>query len=152
MVSTITSAQVSEDSELFKILKAKDSLIFDVGFNTCNVEVYDEILFDDLEFYHDQGGITVGRDTFIDNFKNGICARNDFKSRRELIQGSLQVYPMYQNGKLYAAIQKGEHRFFEKFGDQPETKGSIALFTHLWLLDGDHWKLKRVLSYDHKNQ
>ena len=27
---------------------------------------------------------------------------------------------------------------------------SVAKFTHLWLLDGEQWRLKRALSYDHQ--
>ena len=82
--------------------------------------------------------------------KNGICnSSNTFKARRELVDGSLKVYPLYDNGVLYGAIQEGEHRFFEKNGNQPEKAGSTAKFTHLWILDHNQWKLKRILSYDH---
>jgi hypothetical protein len=83
--------------------------------------------------------------------KTGICKpSNTYKARRELIKGSLQVFPLYDNGVLYGAIQTGEHQFFEKNLDQPEKIGSLAKFTHLWILENNVWKLKRILSYDHK--
>ena len=151
MISSLAvSAQIATDSELYKILKEKDSLIFDVGFNKCETSVYPDLLAEDLEFYHDQGGITETSETFIRNFENGICGNPNFSSRRELIKGSLAVFPLYRNGELYGAIQTGKHRFFESFDGKPEVPGSTAKFTHLWLLSDDRWILKRVLSYDHQ--
>ena len=88
----------------------------------------------------------------MEALKTGICnSSNTFKARRELIKGSLEVYPLYNNGILYGAIQTGEHRFFEKQENQPEKAGSIAKFTHLWILDNNQWKLKRILSYNHQS-
>ena len=148
-----SEAQVKQDSELFKTLKANDSLLFDVSFNTCNTQVLESLIADDLEFYHDQGGITNSKSEFMKVMKNGICnPDNPTKSRRELVEGSLEVYPLYKNGQLYGAIQNGMHRFFEKVGDNPETKGSIAKFSHLWIKQDNSWLVTRVFSYDHKSQ
>ncbi len=143
-------AQVTEDSELYKTLKAKDSLLFKVSFNTCDLSPLETLLADDLEFYHDKSGITNSKKQFIDIMKNGLCKSDEFVSRRVLIEGSLEVFPLYNNGKLYGAIQKGVHQFFEKPKGRPENTGSIAKFTHLWLLIDGQWKISRVLSYDHK--
>jgi hypothetical protein len=105
---------------------------------------------EDLEFYHDKSGIINSVPQFLSVMKAGICdPTHTFKSRRELIEGSLEVYPLNNNDELYGAIQTGEHRFFEKNKDQPEHAGSIAKFTHLWVLENSQWKLKRILSYDH---
>ncbi len=151
LISIGLFAQVDSSSILFKTLLRKDSLVFNVGFNTCNVSVYDGLVAEDLEFYHDQGGITHSKREFIEIFKNGICKSEDFVSRRELISESVKVFPLYDNGVLYGAIQMGEHRFYEKPKGKPERDGSIAKFTHLWLLnDSGDWILKRVLSYDHR--
>lgn len=146
----ITSAQVEVQSELYKTLKTNDSLIFDVGFNTCDLSAFENLLTEDFEFYHDKGGITDSKKAFIETFKNGICKSPKFKSRRELVDGSIAVYPLYNNGILYGALQKGVHRFFESANGQPETAGSTAKFTHLWLKEESRWILKRVLSYDHQ--
>lgn len=147
------NAQVNEESELFKTLKANDSLLFEISFNKCQLNAIDGIMANDLEFYHDQGGVTNSKAQFMEIMKTGICnPNNKTKSRRELVNKSLQVFPLYENGKLYGALQKGEHKFFESYNGEPETAGSIAKFSHLWLKINDQWMLKRVFSYDHKSQ
>lgn len=146
----LLNAQVSEDSEIFKALKAHDSLLFEVSFNQCDLSAINGILADDLEFYHDISGVTNSKQEFMDIMENGICKEgNAVTSRRELVEGQLKVYPLYKNGTLYGALQTGEHRFFERLNNGPERDGSIAKFSHLWLKRKDHWVLKRVISYDH---
>ncbi len=143
-------AQVSEDSELFQKLKTKDSLLFNVGFNNCDISQFQNLTTDDLEFYHDKAGIQNTQDVFISAIKTGICNKdNPYKSRRELVEGSLKVFPLYNNGELYGAIQNGEHKFYERFEGQ-EKAGSIAKFSHLWILENNQWKIKRVYSFDHQ--
>ena len=143
------AAQVGENTELFQTLRAKDSLLFNVGFNTCDISQFRALVSEDMEFYHDQSGITNSKAGFIDNTENGLC-KLDYKARRELVEGSLKVFPMKNNGELYGAIQTGEHRFYAKYPDQEEVLTSTAKFTHLWLLEDGGWRLARVLSYDHE--
>ncbi len=146
----INYAQVKTNSELYKTLKANDSLIFEEGFNKCNLNAFENIIAHDLEFYHDVSGITHSKAEFIETFRRNICRSMDNKSKRALIPGTLEVFPLYNNGQLYGAIQKGEHRFFQPAEDGSSTPGSIAKFTHLWLKEESGWKIRRVLSYDHK--
>ena len=150
LLSTSLLAQVGPESELYKTLKANDSLLFDVGFNTCDMEQSAALLTDDLEFYHDQGGITSSKAEFVQVMKSGICSGGEYTSRRELVSESLEVFPLYKNGKLYGAIQNGVHKFYQRKGSGPERAGSIARFTHLWLITEEGWKIKRVLSFDHR--
>lgn len=142
-------AQIATNSELFLTLKTNDSLLFDAGFNRCDIAAFEFLISDDLEFYHDQGGITNSKAEFIATVRKNICGNPNYRSRRELLKGSLEVFPLFNNGKLYGAIQKGIHKFYEKPAGKPEIDGSIARFTHLWLLVDNQWTLKRVLSYDH---
>ena len=79
--------------------------------------------------------------------KNNLCS-NPGNNKRNLVENSLQVYPLNNNGKLYGAIQKGKHTFQQKLNGTFKTVG-IADFTHLWILENKKWKLKRVLSYNH---
>lgn len=44
MVSGIAVAQVDKGSELFQTLKAKDSILFNIGFNKCEVERSAELM------------------------------------------------------------------------------------------------------------
>lgn len=151
--STIAYGQVSKASELFKALKANDSLLFNVGFNTCDISQFKTFITDDLEFYHDNSGISNSKEAFILSMKNGICSPNNTVTiRRTLVAGSLKVFPLYDNGTLYGAIQTGEHTFNELAKDGSQSQGSLAKFTHLWIKENENWKIKRVLSYDHKTQ
>ncbi len=144
-------SQETIDSELYLTLKKNDSLLFAEGFNHCRIEAFEHLISEDLEFYHDKGGLTTNKEDFLNNVRNNICSSPDKKPIRKLVPGSLQVFPLYRNGELYGAIQKGQHDFFIKEPDKELYQTSTALFTHLWLLVDGEWKLKRVLSYDHKN-
>ncbi|NRA48339.1 MAG: nuclear transport factor 2 family protein [Phaeodactylibacter sp.] len=141
-----------EDSmlqELFEELKAKDSLIFKLGFNECDTAQLRALLSDDLEFYHDQSGIMDSKEAFIQNVPN-LC-KMEYKPIRELVEGSLEVFPLYSNGNLYGAIQKGVHEFYGEEPGKPKYLTSTAKFTHVWIIENDEWRLKRVLSYDHQS-
>jgi len=149
--STLTISQVDKNTDLYKSLKVNDSLLFDRAFNYCESIHLEKLLSENFEFYHDQGGFENSKAGFLQTMKNGICnPNNKTKSRRELVKGSLEVYPLNENGRLYGAIQKGIHKFYETPMGGKEQPGSIAKFTHLWILEKDVWLLQRVLSYDHQ--
>jgi len=139
LISITVNSQVNKNSELFKTLKANDSILFYEGLNKCNIDIMVTLISDDFEFYHDIGGIDKSKDAFINNIKNGPCNSGTLENKRALIKGSLEVYPLYENKKLYGAIQSGKHRF----------GNTIAKFTHLWILTNNEWKITRVLSYNH---
>jgi hypothetical protein len=144
-------AQVSQDSEVFKQLKARDSLLFERGFNKCEIADFEFFISKDLEFYHDQGGVTTNKADFLKAVRNNICSNPKMKPIRKLQKESLEVFPLFENGKLYGAIQKGIHDFYIREPEKDLYKTSSAKFTHLWLLEKDIWILKRVLSYDHQS-
>ncbi len=158
LISVLTSgiispmkAQISEDSELFKTLKANDSLLFNLGFNECELTKFTNLTTEDLEFYHDKAGVLKSSKEFVNAMSKGICKKdNPYKSRRELVDGSLEVYPLYDNGQLYGAVQNGEHLFYEKAKNQPESLNGSAKFSTLWVLEGEEWKIKRIYSFDHQ--
>ena len=153
MLSGIAFAQVDQSSELFKTLKAKDSILFKIGFNKCEIERSAELMYDDLEFYHDKGGITHSKEAFVKTMKTGICRPdNPEKIYRFLVEESLKVFPMYDNGKLYGALQNGKHFFSPDANMTYEKSDNYALFSHLWILENDEWKIKRVISYNHSSK
>lgn len=141
-------AQADRSSDLFKTLKACDSLLFDIGYNTCNIQMFEDFVADDFEFYHDQGGITNSKVAFVASIRDGLC-KMDYTPRRELDDASMEVFPLYSNGVLYGAIQNAVHSFYAIEKGKPEYITSTARFTHLWLLQDGEWKLIRGLSYDH---
>lgn len=144
------SAQVSKDSELYKTILVKDSLLFHIGFNTCNISQFAYLLSENFEFFHDIGGVS-DKKKFLSDLKTGLC--NDpstYQSRRALVPESTEIFPLYSNGEIYGAIQHGTHQFYETIQGQEERFASTAKFTHVWILEEGIWKLKSGLSYDHQ--
>ena len=142
-------AQVSTDSELYQIMLKKDSILFEAGFNRCNLDALESQLTDDLEFYHDQGG-PADKASFLKSMKDNICSSPNRKPVRKRTPGTLKVHALYNNGVLYGAIVEGKHEFFIKEPNKELYKTSAALFSGLWILEEEEWKIKRVFSYDHK--
>ncbi|SHG98448.1 CubicO group peptidase, beta-lactamase class C family [Flavobacterium micromati] len=140
------SAQLESNSELNKIILLKDSLLFDIGFNQCNIKQFEELLSADFKFHHDKDGI-ADKSKFLLDLKNGLCKNPQTRQvYRFLIKESTEIFPLYKNGILYGAIQKGEHTFSEK----GENQSGIAKFTHFWQLENKEWKLSTSFSFDHK--
>ncbi len=145
---TIFSQDAGIDSKLlFDKLKEKDSLIFELGFNNCDTMQFRNLLSDDFEFYHDQNGLLESKEMFIQNIPN-LC-KMDYKPIRVLVNNSLEVFPLFSNGRIYGAIQTGIHEFFGEKKGKPRYLTSTAKFTHVWIVEEGDWKLKRILSYDH---
>src|SRR5882762_4216009 len=71
---------VAPRDELFSTIASLDSALFD-AYNRCDVEKFASFLADGLEFYHDQTGLSRGRQSTIDALKKNVCG----KVRRELV-------------------------------------------------------------------
>ncbi|NNK87223.1 MAG: nuclear transport factor 2 family protein [Flavobacteriaceae bacterium] len=148
--SNIIIGQIAPDSKLFMTLKTQDSLLFERGFNRCDIDYLKTVISADLKFYHDQSGIQNAKG-FFESIRKNICSNSKSKPVRKLNSNSLEVYPLYNNGKLYGAIQKGVHAFYLREEDKADVFTSKARFTHVWLLEDQIWKINQVLSYDHKS-
>lgn len=144
-----SQAQVAHDSPLFQELKRQDSMFFERSFNQCDLAYLEKAVHNELVFFHDQGGIQRKAD-FLLAVKNNICGNAAFKPIRKLKEESLELYPLYQQGKLYGVIQSGVHLFYIREPNQPDRLTNIAKFTHVWLLENGEWLLRDVLSYDHQ--
>lgn len=147
---TALNAQVSEDSIIYKEIMWGDSIIFEESFNKCNVVALYMVTDEDFEFYHDQGGVQVGQKQFILTTYKNICGL-EYRPIRKLIEGSTKIFPLYNNGELYGAIQEGVHAFYAQEKDVAPYLTSVARFTHLWIKKDNRWIIRRVLSYDHKS-
>jgi len=123
--------------ELYKTVAGLDTALFD-AYNRCDLDKLGSMVAVDLEFYHDKTGLSVGRKPFIAAIKENICG----KVQRELVAGTLEVYPL--NG--YGAVEVGVHRFTHP-GD-PTNLGE-AKFVTLWQLKDGKWTLTRAISFDH---
>lgn len=143
------SAQVDKNSELYQTILSKDSLLFDMGFNKCDIHQFEKLTSEDFEFLHDKDGIS-NKKKFISDLKKGLCGNpGNYQARRELVKESTKIFALYQEGKIYGAIQEGVHHFFEKQTGQEEHFGSSARFTHIWLIENNEWKLAKSYSYEH---
>ena len=134
------------DQQLSDTILHKDSLFWR-AYNTCDVARFADFFTDDVEFYHDKGGITLGLSSLQETFKNNLCSGN-FRLRREPVEGSVKVFPLRKDNVIYGAILSGEHLFYVIEKGKEHAEG-LAKFTHLWLLKDGVWKMTRVLSYDH---
>jgi ketosteroid isomerase-like protein len=127
---------------LYDTIVLMDSILFD-AFNARNFDKLKTFFSDDLEFYHDQSGVTNYQQN-INAFKNTF--EGDRKVRREVELGSLEVYPI----KDFGAVETGTHRFYATEKGQKEKLSSEAKFVHLWRKTDTEWKITRVISYGHK--
>ncbi len=142
-------AQIKSTDPLYRTIMSKDSMFFSGGYNTCNIAKMESMLSDTFEFYHDKSGFE-NKEKFIIDFKNGLCKSPEtFQLKRVLVKNSTEIFPMYKDGKIYAAIQNGDHLFYERAGNQAEKLVGEAKFTHLWMVENAEWKLKNSLSFNH---
>lgn len=142
--------QVDKSHGLYKTIKENDSLLFDVGFNTCNIKILQKLISQEFTFYHDQEGITESKEDFISSVQNVLC-KLPYKAIRVVDNCTFTIYPLNSNDNLYGAIQNGEHFFYALEDSNHKFLTSVAKFTHVWQLENEKWKLKSVLSYDHKD-
>lgn len=138
----------NETDKLTKTILSKDS-IFWQAYNQCNPEMMKQFLDANAEFYHDKGGITLGADNLVTSIKKNLCSNDNFRLRREAVNGTVNVFPLQNNGAIYGAIISGEHYFYILEKGKPERLDGLAKFTHVWLLKDNEWKMTRILSYDH---
>lgn len=139
-----TSASLNT-KELYNTLAQLDSALFSTVY-MCNPGKNVSFFTEDLEFYHDKGGLTRSRKAFMDGLEKNFCGGQNQKLRRELVKGTLQAFPINN----YGAVQMGEHVFYVTEKGQPEKLTGQAKFVHLWKLQNGEWKISRVLSFEHR--
>lgn len=146
-LSQLSMAQTADEKLTATILQ-KDSLFW-VAYNTCETASYGQFLTDDVEFYHDKGGVTVGLESLVSTTKKNLCSPGGIRLRREAVEGTVKVFPMKKSDTIYGAIISGEHVFYVLEKGKPERLDGQAKFMQLWLLKDGAWKMARILSYDH---
>ena len=128
---------IKSQEELTRTITTLDAQLFD-AYNTCNLEKFGSLIDENVEFYHDKTGLSVGRKPLVEAIKNNICG----KVTRQLVPGSLEVYPLHG----YGAVEIGTHRFYHPGMEGPAGE---AKFVTLWQYKDGAWKVSRVISYDH---
>jgi hypothetical protein len=133
---------LADDVMLADTMKAFDTAVFD-SFNHCQnpqeLDKHASFFAADVEFYHDNGGVTWDRDSMIANTKNNACGHYT----RKLVEGSFNVHSI----KDFGAITEGVHIFCQNKTNQCEGK---ADFVMVWRKVDDKWQITRVLSYGHR--
>lgn len=145
LLSTVgaqTQKSPVEAMELFDTIKGLDSAFFD-AFNKCELAKMESMFTEDVEFYHEKRGVLANRKSVMEAFSANLCGDKNNKVRRELVEGSLKVYPI-QN---YGAIAIGEHRFYLTQTGHKEKLDGIGQFSNLWQFKDGEWRMSRVLSY-----
>ena len=136
-----SSGSQSPAQSLFDEISHQDSLLF-AAYNSRDFVVLETFFTKDLEFYHDRDGL-IPYQKNMDSFKAHFASAT--KTRRELVPGTLRVYPLGD----YGAVELGEHRFYSTEPGQPERLTATASFVHVWQHKDGAWKISRVVSYDH---
>jgi ketosteroid isomerase-like protein len=129
---------IQSQKELDQTIAALDAVLFD-SYNRCDLEKFSSFFTSDVEFYHDQGGVTLGNAALTKSIKDNICGGD---VRRELVAGTLEAHYM----KGYGAIEIGVHRFYHPKSKTPPGEGR---FITLWQYKDGAWKITRALSFDH---
>ncbi len=110
------------------------------AYNQQNLQKMLSFLSDDLEFFHDLGGLShfeENKKAFEQNFKSNK------NSQRTLVEESLEVYPI----KNYGAIQVAAHSFCHSENGKNDCE--TVKFVHVWQRKNDVWKITRIISYAH---
>ncbi|WP_229029156.1 nuclear transport factor 2 family protein [Flavobacterium sp. SLB02] len=132
-----TNSEVIKTDLLKSEIIKMDSLLFDVAFNQCDAAQFKKIIADDVEFYDDRFGLNVSKENEIKSL-DAKCSRPEKLTRK------LNSCTIDKLGD-FGAVQIGEHTFY--VDGKPEGTGK---FIHIWELKDKDWKLKRIVSYEHR--
>ena len=124
-----------QDKALYDTIVRLDSLLFH-SYNVCDLPTYTSLFSEDLEFYHDQGGLMTNKQESIEAYKRNVCG----KVTRELLKGSIEVTPVPN----YGAMEIGIHRFHNK--QEPNAESHYARFIIIWKREKQGWVITRVIS------
>lgn len=123
------------DKEIYDIIVANDKEYFD-AYNTCNLEKQALLYAEDLEFFHDKGGLSTSKQEVLTGIEKNICG----KVTRTLIEGSIEVYPINN----YGAIEIGYHKFYNN--QEPNAKSKPSKFIMVWKYEDENWFISKVIS------
>ncbi|MCB2410296.1 nuclear transport factor 2 family protein [Hymenobacter lucidus] len=135
----VSAAPVSP--ELYATIARQDSAMF-AAFNHHDLSQLQTFFAEDLEFYHDKGGLANYAQT-MEGFRRLFEQNKTTGLNRQLVAGTLEVYPI----KDYGAVETYQHRFCH----QENGHDDCGTFKNMmvWRLRDGQWKVTRVVSYGH---
>lgn len=137
IVSFSAQAQLDKNSEAYKTILKLDQEFFSY-YNTCekNLEKYANFYAEDLEFFHDKGGLSTSKKETVEATKKNICG----KVTRTLLKESVEVHEIPN----YGFIEIGYHTFFNK--EEPNAKSKPSKFITFWKRINNQLKIAKVVS------
>ncbi len=138
----LSMPSLANEAPLEERMKVLDTELFE-SFNNCQspeeLEKHASYFSPDVEFYHDNGGVTWDRKSMISNTKKNACGNYT----RKLVAGSFKAYPINEFG----AITEGVHIFCETKTKKCEGKTDFVM---VWRNVNNKWEITRALSYGHR--
>lgn len=135
MICSNAYSQLPSTDPLFQTIARLDSVYF-TAYNTCDMKTQEKLYSDNLEFYHDHGGLDTSKRNVLAAIEKNICG----KVTRELIKASMEVHKI----PGYGAIEIGLHQFHNKA--EPNAKPHPSKFIIFWQQQGSEWKMAKVVS------
>ena len=135
LMANLSTAQVPEGSELYETILAMDTAYF-AAYNTCDMKTQAMILAEDLEFYHDKGGLSTSKEEILESIEKNICG----KVTRELVEDSFEVHEI----KGFGAIAMGLHKFYNN--QEPDAISKPSKFIGIWTQNNNKWQMTRIIS------
>ena len=125
----------AKDATLLETITQLDSAFF-TAYNNCDLATQEALIAEDIEFYHDQGGLSTSKTEIMSAIEKNICG----KVRRELVKGSIEVSEIPGDG----AVEIGLHKFYNN--QEPNAVSKPSRFVTLWKKNGETWQMTRIIS------
>ena len=135
LVSNTIKSQDSENKALYDTIMDLDKTYF-TAYNDCDMKTQSEFYDDDIEFYHDMGGLATDKAELLKSIEKNICG----KVTRTLIEESVEVHPI----KDFGAVQIGMHKFYNN--QEPNAISKPTKFIVIWKKTDSKWLMSRVIS------
>jgi len=123
------------DIELYNTIVEMDHQFFN-AYNNCDLKTQSAMLSENIEFFHDKTGLSTSKKQIMEAIKNNICG----KVTRELVKGSIEVYPI----KDYGAVQIGFHKFYNN--QEPDAISKASKFIGVWKNENGNWQMTKIIS------
>lgn len=126
---------IPTNQQLHDEIVALDKEFFD-AYNTCDLDKQAAIYADDIEFFHDKGGLMTSKSELLQGTKENVCG----KVTRELVDGTIEVYPINN----YGAVEIGFHTFHNS--EEPDAESIPSKFIVIWHQENGNWRMAKIIS------
>jgi Domain of unknown function (DUF4440) len=132
--ATIPPKSPNFSSPLYKKIVSLDACLTDAC-NRNNEHEIGSFFSDNLLFYRDNQPSPLDKRAFIGEMKRTVLGQ----ARREVVMGSIHVYPV----KGYGAMEIG----LQRFAGGHTKLGAAGKFVMLWRNEGGNWKVTQIVNF-----